>query len=91
MSGMGCYGYENNIVQCRNKGWMTYENSACNSHKNDASVICYKNGKGTVGHIIGYIIFGTALQKWLWITLLQLFCEYYAIDTKHKCHVVINR
>jgi len=76
MSDLGCYGTENNIVQCRNERWMTYENSACNSHKNDASVICFKNGKGTVGHIIGNIIFRTALQKLFWITIqvLRILC-----------------
>ncbi|XP_052276945.1 deleted in malignant brain tumors 1 protein-like isoform X3 [Dreissena polymorpha] len=43
MNGMGCYGYESNIVNCRNKGWMSYQGTSCDDHKNDASVICYKN------------------------------------------------
>jgi len=45
MNGMGCYGYENSITHCRNKGWMVYEDSKpCKDHTNDASVVCYKNG-----------------------------------------------
>lgn len=43
MNGLGCYGYETNIVHCRNKGWMTYKGTSCDEHKNDASVVCYKN------------------------------------------------
>ena len=46
MNGLGCYGYESNIVQCRNKGWMSYAGTDCQKkHKNDASVVCYKDGE----------------------------------------------
>ena len=45
MNGLGCYGSEKNITQCRNKGWMSYNGTKCDKHKNDASVVCYKNGK----------------------------------------------
>ena len=45
MNGLGCYGYETNIVQCRNKGWMSYSGTDCAKHDNDASVVCYKDGK----------------------------------------------
>ena len=45
MNGLGCYGYESNIVQCRNKGWMSYNGTECAKHKNDASVVCYKDGR----------------------------------------------
>ena len=45
MNGLGCYGYENNIVQCRNKGWMSYNGTDCAKHDNDASVVCYKDGE----------------------------------------------
>lgn len=45
MNGLGCYGYETNIVQCRNKGWMSYNGTQCAKHENDASVVCYKDGE----------------------------------------------
>ncbi|XP_033749618.1 deleted in malignant brain tumors 1 protein-like isoform X1 [Pecten maximus] len=43
MSGLGCYGQEKSILQCRNHGWKVYNNSDCSDHSRDASVICYKN------------------------------------------------
>ncbi|XP_060571753.1 deleted in malignant brain tumors 1 protein-like isoform X2 [Ruditapes philippinarum] len=43
MNGLGCYGSEKNITRCRNKGWMSYNGTKCDKHKNDASVVCYKN------------------------------------------------
>ena len=44
MDGLGCYGYEKSLLRCRNKGWNVYKNRQCNGHKNDASVVCYKDG-----------------------------------------------
>lgn len=48
MSGLGCYGQESSILQCRNHGWRVYNDSDCSNHSRDASVICYKNGKHTL-------------------------------------------
>lgn len=45
LSGLGCYGYEDSVWQCRNKGWKVYDHSDCSDHTKDASVICYKNGE----------------------------------------------
>ena len=44
MSGLGCYGQETSILQCRNQGWKKFDNKECANHSRDASVICYKNG-----------------------------------------------
>lgn len=44
MDGLGCYGYEDSLLECRNKGWETTPDSKCHDHSKDAAVICHKDG-----------------------------------------------
>lgn len=44
MDGLGCYGYEDSLLECRNKGWLTTPKQECLNHTKDAAVICHKDG-----------------------------------------------
>ncbi|XP_052098351.1 deleted in malignant brain tumors 1 protein-like [Mytilus californianus] len=43
MDGLGCYGYEDSLLECRNKGWLTTPKRECLNHTKDAAVICHKD------------------------------------------------
>lgn len=65
VSNVDCYGYEDNLLRCQNKGWRQFNDTACNGPAAaDAGVMCFNNVKLVNGDIGASYISGD-LQVYL--------------------------